>query len=310
MNHSLTNNRQEHSAEETSVLILMEFTIAGQSFGINVSKVTEIMRRCPIKPMQNAHRNIEGIVMLRGTLVNVIDLPAYLNMPASENPEQDMLMLTNFDNVNAAFKVHTVEGMHHIKWSDVDRPAAAVYDEGDSIVTGTIKIGDNIITIIDFEKILYDISPGTGLQLSDVKIMGEREQSKKPIIIVEDSVFLQKMILEAIEMAGYTNITSFDNGQDAWDYLKNLQKECADNDLALEDKATIVVTDIEMPRMDGHHLTRLIKGDAFLKKLPVLVFSSLVDDAQKALGESAGVSAHLSKPQIGKLVSTIDKWIL
>lgn len=310
MNDTFSNSSQTGQKDETSTLILMEFTIAGQSFGINVSKVTEIMRICPIKPMQRAHEYIEGIVMLRGTLVNVINLPKYLNLHDSENMGQDMLMLTNFHSVNAAFRVHTVEQMHHIKWSEVDKPSAAIYGIDDSIITGTIKIGDNIITLIDFEKILYDISPGTGLQMSDVHIMGEREQSKKPIVIVEDSVFLKKMISEAIEMAGYTNITSFDNGQDAWDYLRKVKEICLSDNIPIEHEVTIVVTDIEMPRMDGHHLTKLIKGDELLKKIPVLVFSSLVDEAQKSQGESVGVNAHLSKPQIGQLVSTIDHWIL
>ena len=123
-------------------------------------------------------------------------------------------------------------------------------------------------------------------------------------------MFLKKMILQALEMAGYTRITSFDNGQDAWEYLEKIRNECLANIIPVEKKAAIVITDIEMPRMDGHHLTKLIKNDSVLKKLPVLVFSSLIDEAQQTKGEKLGVDAHLSKPQIGKLVSTLDQWIL
>jgi len=228
----------------------------------------------------------------------------------SENPEHDMFMLTNFDNVSAAFVVHTVEGMHRISWNKVERPSSIIYGSNDSVITGTTKIGDKIITIIDFEKVLYDINPETGLQISEVQRMGVREDIKKPIVVVEDSVFLRRMLLESLEVAGYSNIASFDNGQDAWDYLVKCRSECLANITPIEKKVSIIITDIEMPRMDGHHLTKLVKSDDVLAKIPVIVFSSLIDDAQKQQGERLGVNAHLSKPQIGKLVATLDEWIL
>jgi len=288
----------------------MEFTMAGDSFGINVAKVTEIMRYMPITPMTLSHPCIDGVFKPRDKLVTIINLPRYMALPENEDPSQDMFMLTNFDNVNAAFLVHTVEGMHRIKWSEVERPSQIVYGSNDSVVTGTTKIGDKILTIIDFEKVLYDINPETGLQISEVHRMGERVEITKPVVVVEDSVFLRRMLLESLQIAGYTNITPFDNGQDAWDYLIKCRSDCLENITPIEKKASIIITDIEMPRMDGHHLTKLVKGDDVLAKIPVIVFSSLIDDAQKQNGERLGVNAHLSKPQIGKLVETLDKWIL
>jgi len=296
--------------DETSVLELMEFTMAGNAFGINVAKVTEIMRRCPITHMTKSHPCIDGIFKPREKIITVINLPRYMGLADSENPEQDMFMLTNFDNVNAAFLVHTVEAMHRIKWSDVERPSAIIYGAGDSVITGTTKIDDRIVSIIDFEKVLFDINPETGIQLSEIKVMGDRERSEKPIVIVEDSVFLKKMILQALEMAGYTKVTSFDNGQDAWEYLEHVRNDCKSNGRLIESMVSIIITDIEMPRMDGHHLTKLVKSDDFLRKVPVIVFSSLIDEVQKSHGEKIGVDAHLSKPQIGNLVSTLDSWIL
>jgi len=310
MNNEFRREIEERSIEDTSVLELLEFTIAGNSFGINVAKVTELMRRCPITPMTKSHPCVEGVFKPRGAIITLINLPGYLSLPVSENPEQDMFMLTNFENVNAAFHVHTVEAMHRIKWSDVERPSSIIYGDRDSVITGTTKLGDKMITIIDFEKVLFDINPETGIHLAEIKVMGDRQRNDKPIVIVEDSVFLKKMIMQALEMAGYTKVTSFDNGQDAWEYLESVRGECLKNVTPIEKKVALIITDIEMPRMDGHHLTKLVKGDTVLKKLPVLVFSSLIDEAQQAKGAKIGVDAHLSKPQIGKLVSTIDEWIL
>ena len=310
VDNSIQNSANASAATETSGLGLMEFTVAGNSFGINVAKVTEIMRRSPITPMTHSHPCVEGVYKPRDQIVTVINLPKYMELGESSDPEQDMLMLTNFDNVNAAFLVHTVETMHHIKWSDVERPSSIIYGGNDGVITGTVKINGKIVTIVDFEKVLYDINPETGLQLSEIEVMGPRERTEKPIVVVEDSVFLRRMILQALEMAGFTNITSFDNGQDAWDYMQKTRDECLAKEIPVQKKVAIMITDIEMPRMDGHHLTKLVKNDNLLKKIPVIVFSSLIDEAQKTQGKSIGVDAHLTKPQIGNLVSTIDKWML
>ena len=310
MSDSIHRRGSSKAGDETSTLELMEFTMAGDSFGINVAKVTEIMRYMPLTPMTLSHPCIEGIFKPRGHIITVINLPRYMALQESEDPINDMFMLTNFDNVNAAFLVHTVETMHKINWSNVERPSSIVYGNNDSVITGTTKIGNKIITIIDFEKVLYDINPETGLQISEVQRLGERVEIKKPIVVVEDSVFLRRMLIESLEVAGYTNITPFDNGQDAWDYLHRCRSECLANITPIEKKVSIIITDIEMPRMDGHHLTKLIKSDEVLAKVPVVVFSSLIDDAQKQQGERLGVNAHLSKPQIGKLVATLDEWIL
>ena len=303
-------NHHDKALDETSSLELMEFTMGKDYFGINVAKVVEIMRYTQLTPMTMSHPCIDGVFKTRGHLITVINLPRYMAIPENEDPSYDMFVLTNFDNTNAAFHVHTVEGMHRISWSDVEKPSAIIYGSNDSVITGTTKIGNRIITIIDFEKVLYDINPETGLQISEVEKMGERDHSHKPVVVVEDSVFLKKMLIESLETAGYLNITSFDNGQEAWEYLIKCRSVSHANASPIEDQVSIVITDIEMPRMDGHHLTKLIKKDDVLSKVPVVVFSSLIDDAQKQNGEKLGVSAHLSKPQIGKLVSTLDEWIL
>jgi len=309
MSNPIQSSRSKNT-DEVSALELMEFTMAGDSFGINVAKVTEIMRFTPITPMTLSHPCIDGVFKPRGKLITVINLPRYMALAESEDPSYDMFMLTNFDNVNAAFLVHTVEGMHRISWSNVEKPSSIVYGSNDSVVTGTTKIGDKIITIIDFEKVLYDINPDTGLQMSEIHNLGERFGVNKPVVVVEDSVFLRRMLIESLEAAGYTNIASFDNGESAWEYLMKCRSECLANITPVEHKVSIIITDIEMPRMDGHHLTKMVKSDEILAKVPVIVFSSLIDEAQKQQGDKLGVSAHLSKPQIGKLVQTLDQHIL
>jgi two-component system chemotaxis response regulator CheV len=302
--------RVELKEESISNLELLEFTIAGNLFGINVAKVTELMQYRKITPMAVSHPCIEGIFKPRDIIITVVDLASFLGLPANENSERDMLMLTNFSNMDVAFHVHTVEAMHRINWEDVEKPDDTVYGGRESLVTGNAKIGSKLVTVIDFERILYEISPATGLQISEIERMGQRERSDKRVVIAEDSIFLQKTLIEALEAAGYSNINAFTNGLEAWEYLCRIRDECAERGAAIESTVSAVITDIEMPRMDGHHLTSLVKGDEALRGVPVMVFSSLIDESMKLKGEALGVDAHLSKPQIGSLVATLDRLVL
>ena len=161
---------------------------------------------------------------------------------------------------------------------------------------------DRLVIILDFEKIVTDISPETGLKLTEIDALGERERSQKPIVIAEDSHLLNKLICDALTKAGYTNINRNEDGLAAWNYIN----ECLDKG-ELDQKVACVITDIEMPQMDGHRLTKLIKTDDRLKHIPVVIFSSLVNEEMRRKGEALGADAQLSKPEIGKLVQEIDK---
>ena len=159
------------------------------------------------------------------------------------------------------------------------------------------------IFILDFEKIVSDISPETGLKVSDIEEYEGRERSQAHVISVEDSPLLGAMIGNSLKKSGYVNLTRFANGQEAWDYLQEVKSGAVPNDIAC------IITDIEMPQMDGHHLTKLIKTDEQLKNIPVIIFSSLINEQMRAKGELLGADAQLSKPEIGQLVGEIDKLI-
>jgi two-component system chemotaxis response regulator CheV len=151
-----------------------------------------------------------------------------------------------------------------------------------------------------------DISPASGIQMSEVQSLADRPRNKVPILISEDSSLLEKMILDSLTTAGYTHIIATSNGKEAWDRLEEFKE---DTERPLSEKVCCVVTDIEMPKMDGHRLTKLIKSDPALKKLPVVIFSSLIDEEMRLKGIQLGASAQISKPEIGKLVGIIDNLV-
>lgn len=286
----------------TNELEILEFQVGTNHYGINVAKIKEILPYKTPTAIPNAHPCIEGIYMPRDTIITIVDLGRSLNLPPSANVDNDMYIVTNFNQLSVAFHVHTVLGIHRVSWADISKPDESISNSGKGVATGIIKLEDRLIVILDFEKIVADISPETGLKVSDIDQLGERSRNTSPILIAEDSPLLSKLIYDSLTKAGYVNVIVTNNGKEAYDKLCEFK-----DDNVLFEKVNCVITDIEMPQMDGHHLTKLIKEDPVMKKLPVVIFSSLVNDEMRRKGESLGADAQLSKPEIGLLVQEIDK---
>ena len=293
-----TNILMESGTNEVEIL---EFMVGNNHYGINVAKIKEIVTYQKITPVPVAKPEVEGIFMPRDTMITVIDLARVLNLPASDNINSDMFIITNFNKLNVAFHVHKVIGIHRVSWADIITPDSTISSADQGIATGIIKIDSNLIVILDFERIVSDISPETGLKVSEVEKLGHRERNDSPILIAEDSPLLMRLISDSLHKSGYTNVTLCKNGQEAWDFISDAKAGKVPLDI------DCVITDLEMPLMDGHRLTKLIKSDSDLNHIPVVIFSSLINEDMKRKGESLGADAQLSKPEIGMLVSAIDK---
>lgn len=289
----------------TNELEVLEFTIGGNHYGINVAKVREIVPYNKVTPIPNSHKCVEGIFMPRDLMITAINLAKVINMPESEDPKSDMFIITNFNKLNVAFHVQKVLGIHRVSWADIITPDKTVSTADNAIATGIVKLDNKLIIILDFERIVSDINPETGLKVSDVERLTGRDRIDSPILIAEDSPLLMKLIVDSLHKSGYTDVTPCGNGQIAWDMLQVFKNE---GDII--DKVKCVITDIEMPLMDGHRLTKLIKTDEKLKSIPVVIFSSLIDDQMRKKGESLGADVQLSKPEIGQLVDEIDKLLM
>jgi two-component system chemotaxis response regulator CheV len=287
----------------TNELEILEFIVSGNSYGINVAKINELMQIQKVQAMPLAHPCVEGVFQPRDEVYTIIDLARYLGLEPSETPEKDIYIITGFNGTNIAFHVHGVESIFRISWQDIEKPDTIIYGGTEGVVTGIAKVGDRIISILDFEKITFDISPESGIQMSDVDVYANRERSDVPVIIAEDSALLRKMLLESLHTAGYSNVNIFNDGQEAWDYLTEVKSEGG----SVLSHVAVLITDIEMPKMDGHRLTKLVKSDSDLKVIPVIIFSSLIDDTMNVKGLEVGADAQLSKPEIAKLVDTIDR---
>ncbi|MCX7884440.1 MAG: chemotaxis protein [Caloramator sp.] len=290
----------------TGEVEILEFVVGSKHYGINVIKVKEVLEVSNITKMPGVPPQVLGLTLIRGNVITVIDLKYVLdNIVSSIEREgkKRKTILCEFNKLKVAFDIDDVVRIHRIRWEQIKKP-----DEisENSLVIGNIVLQDKIILLLDFEKIVTDISPSAGISKNRIEDIEYKDRKDIKIVLAEDSILIKNLLKETLLSAGFEKIKFFDDGKQAFDYLNDLAE--AKGERFIED-VNIVITDIEMPQMDGHTFTRKIKEHKFLRKLPVIIFSSLITDDLKHKGESVGANAQVTKPEIGQLVGLIDKYV-
>lgn len=286
----------------TNELEIVEFSVGSNKFGINVIKVREIINPIPVVSIPHSHKNIEGIIEIRGEILPVVNIAKVLGYPESSQPALDKYIVTEFNKQKVVFHVHGVDKIHRISWMDIEKPSS-LYQSHDSQVIGVIRKENEMILLLDFEKIVVDINPSTGINNDRLKHIEKRDRSTFRIVVAEDSSLLRKLLSDTLTEAGFQKIEFFENGKDALEYLEHEIKEDTD----IKKTVDLIITDIEMPVMDGLFLTKQVKDHPVLSKLPVVIFSSLITEDLRHKGQNVGADAQVSKPEIGELINVIDQ---
>jgi two-component system, chemotaxis family, chemotaxis protein CheV len=301
----------------TNELELVEFYIdekpdaSGQPYrgyyGVNVAKVLEIIRMPAVTQMPNIpHPSVLGAFNLRSRIIPLVDLSLWLGKGASLTQENTKVIVSEFNRMISAFMVSGVTRIHRLSWSQVEAPGRHLNEYSGNSVTGVVRFEDRILLVLDMEKILAELNPGLAMKIED-GAMAAIEEAKGPsrkehfrALVADDSTSIRRMIAAMLEKAGF-EVSQSVNGQEAWDTLQALKARAAEAGRPLADYLDIVVSDIEMPLMDGHNLTKRIKDDPALKELPVILFSSLITDRLRHKGEAVGADEQISKPNITEL---------
>lgn len=286
----------------TGEVEILEFVVAGKSYAINVMKIKEVIESGKVTSVPDTNPAISGLILFRGEIITLIDLRYILERQKSST-EKSKTIICEFNKIKVAFQIDNIIGVHRVGWNQIMRP-----DEisANSLVIGNILFNEKIILLLDFEKIVTDINPSTGISEERIINVDYKDRSSIKIMLADDSALIRRLLKETLTKAGFRNMRFFDDGKQALDYLKQLSAEKGEG--FIED-VQVLVTDIEMPQMDGHTLTRKIKEDPILKKLPVIIFSSLITGDLRHKGEAVGADEQLSKPEIGELVAVMDKYI-
>ncbi len=300
----------------TNELELVEFFIdekdpsSGKTYrgfyGVNVAKVLEIIRMPVVTQLPEIpHPSVLGAFNLRSRIIPLIDLALWLGKGMSTPRQDTKVIVSEFNRMTSAFMVSGVNRIHRLSWTQVEPPGRHLNEYSGSSVTGVVRFDDRILLILDMEKILADLNPGLAMRFGEAELtdIGKKKPVKKEhyrALITDDSTSIRRMIGSMLEKAGF-EVTQTINGQEAWDSLCALRDRAAQANVPVTDFVDIVVSDIEMPVMDGHNLTRRIKDDPTLKQLPVILFSSLITDRLRHKGESVGADDQVSKPDIATL---------
>lgn len=290
----------------TNELEVVMFEIDSNLFGINVLKVREIINAMEVTLIPNSHPHVEGIIRLREEVLPVVNLAKVLKLQESKDASKDKFIIAELNQVKIAFRVHHVSRIHRISWEQIEKPTdLSAGDQAYAI--GIIKLEDRMSILLDFEKVVVEIDPQSGVNIEEIKALGPRERSTKKIVVAEDSAVLRQLLHDTLNEAGYGNLRFFENGKEAWQYLEEMAKK---DSFLPEKDVNLIISDIEMPQMDGHHLTDKVKKHPLLREIPVIIFSSLITRDLFHKGERVGANEQISKPEIVTLVEKIDELIL
>lgn len=288
----------------TNEFEIVEFSIGPVSYGINVAKVREVINPMTVTKMPNVHTWVDGIFTLRGKVMPLVNLPRCLG--AESTTTSPKVIVSELNNFYVAFLVDEVSRIHRISWTSMEPPPNIANSD---MVVGIIKMAEKMVVLLDFEKIVSDINPEMNEKFNQITSASDNLldiRKNKSILVAEDSKLLRDLLLGTLHNAGYPNIILSENGQDAWNKIEKLLASGE----PIDNKIQLIITDIEMPQMDGHHLTKRIKEHERLKHLPVIIFSSLINEEMRLKGESIGANGQVSKPEINQLIDLVDKFIL
>ena len=292
----------EAGTNEAEVLV---FRVSDRRFGVNVAKVREVLPIESVTEIPKSHPAVDGLVRIRDAVVPLVSLERFLYGTGPEHGDQrsDSLVLLEFNNHQIAFRVDRVERIFRVSWKDT-LPAPQL-GEDPSPVTSILRQKDGLVPLLDFESISATIGiGGRAASVAAATTQQAADRSQLPIVYAEDSQMIGEMVKDALIEAGYSNVKGFADGQFAWEYLSSLGEQSGPD--AIGHKVACVVTDIEMPRLDGLSLTRKLREHAVLGKVPVVVFSSIATKDNEKKSRQVGASAQVSKPRYDDLVSTVN----
>jgi len=330
----------------TNEVEILEFVLGGQSFGVNVLKIQAIEQFDPDKVTQIhlSHDSVVGTLLFRDSCITLVDLSKEMDFaPAAgdlvaeapedeavdsvlgstapqitdtngiaiDHPDTKLVLVMEFNNLKTAFLVDGVNRIHRVSWESIN-PLSAFLGSTDSKFTGSMAIDQREILIVDMEKVVNDILPGEQAAFQVKEEFGPVAQARAEVCIflAEDSSVIRDKVLHELASAGYTDVTAFPNGRDCHDRIVDLQAQAAAEGGSLADHLGALITDIEMPQMDGLALCRSVKTTLGAPQLPVVIFSSLINEQIANKCEAVKANAYITKPQFLELVGILDNFCL
>lgn len=286
-------------------LELLLFKLVGrQRFGINVFKVREVLQCPPLTSLPKQDPYIKGVAHIRGQTISIIDLSKATGGPEIRQTEDCFIIIAEYNRSVQGFLVSGVERITTLSWQDIMPPPEGAGKS--SYLTAVTDIDGEMVSILDVEKILNEISPVSTDLSEDVvdETVGE-SVGDKIVMIADDSTVARNQVKRALEPLGL-NLVLAKNGQDALDQLKEMANGCQNS---ITEKVALLISDIEMPEMDGYTLTAELKNDERTKQMPVILHTSLSGVFNNAMVEKVGAEDFIPKFHPDELATAVKKWL-
>lgn len=287
----------------TNELELLVFDVADYTFGINVAKVREVLPAAEITNLPKAHPSIRGVFKLRNQVIPCVSLLDHLGIQSTREPTESTMILTDLNQQQTAFLVDQVERIHRLSWEHI-LAVPGLEALSHTPVTALARCDGRLIVMLDFEMILDDVTDQY-FRTDAVSNPSGLSREKLHLLLAEDSPTVREAISTTLHNSGYTQLTFFENGAQCWNWIEERFKATG----RLEDVGDLLIADVEMPQVDGFHLTKRIKQHPQLKQLPVLLYSSIITPDNRKKGNAVGADAQVAKPELVKVVELADELI-
>jgi len=290
-------------------------------YGINVAKVREVIRVPETSDYPNAQSHMVGVFSLRDNLIPLVDLAGWLGIPTADDLASKVVIVTDFNKMINGFLIDSVRSIHRVSWEQVESPSQFLEAGEQDCVVAVVRREGHLIMVLDFEKIIADINPELSMDKYDVRldktvVINEEMLAKraaKTILVVDDSAFIRKMIENTLRTAGYNIITAKDGG-DALEMMEEfaitIENAGEGASISIADMVNGIISDVEMPRMDGLHLLKRLRDMPDYKVIPIIMFSSLMSEDNRVKALALGANDTITKPEIGRMVALMDSFVL
>ena len=276
----------------------------GEVFGINVFKVREVSQTPLITKTPNTPLGVEGVISLRGNIIPVISLAKFTNLEGAPTDTGHTMIVTEFSRHTQGFLVHDVDRIIRVDWDRV-KPPQPMLMGGDSLITAITELPDGkLVSILDVEQIL-----ARAIGVEDIPAIEKLVSAREHLVFfADDSAVARKEITKVLDGLGVKSQQAT-NGLEAWEKLQTMATRAQQEGTSLQDLISIILTDAEMPEMDGYVLAKNIKADMRFKGIPIVMHSSLSSEANRAMGQSVGVDTYVAKFDSVLLVNTLRPYL-
>jgi len=289
----------------TNEMELLVVTIEGQLFGINVAKIKSIQKfnSNAVSALPDYPPSVLGVLQLREATITLIDMALVLKIPKSEHNDNQIVIVTEFNGRVNSFRVDSVKRIFRISWTQFMPICAVIQNEGTFII-GSVTLDGNEILVLDLEQILATLFPEMAIETVREEIVQKAKEIDRAglhVLFAEDSALIRTNVVRCLKTAGFTDLTVFEDGKYAYDHISDHRDEYQNNG-----KPIVLISDIEMPRMDGLALCNKIKKELNMQKINVIMFSSLITDQMKEKCIVVGANDWVLKPASNDLVTKLD----